>query len=103
MKGLQSGSGIVFKPTKKQINGGFLGTLAAIGILMQLIKHQTCLGKGLQVGKKPPGGYGKGMHVGPKPGNLYPYYPPPFLGSWGGEGQGLLLGKNSPFNNIPLL
>ena len=36
MKGLQSGSGIVFKPTKKQINGGFLGKLAAIGIPMAI-------------------------------------------------------------------
>ena len=31
-KGLQSGKGIVLKPTKRQIHGGFLGTLAAIGI-----------------------------------------------------------------------
>ena len=28
-KGIQSGSGIVLKPTKKQIHGGLLGTLAA--------------------------------------------------------------------------
>ena len=34
--------------------------------------------------------------------------PPPFIGSWEGrgkkkKGQGLLLGKNSPFKNIPLV
>ena len=33
--------------------------------------------------------------------------PPPFIGSWEGRGkkigQGLLLGKNSPFKNIPLV
>ena len=103
MKGLQSGSGIVFKPTKKQINGGFLGTLAAVGITMAIDLASKLFGSGLHVGNKSPGGHGKGMHVGPKPGNLYPYYPPPFLGSWGGEGQGLLLGKNSPFNNIPVV
>ena len=35
-KGLQSGKGIVLKPTKRQIHGGFLGTLAAIGIPMAI-------------------------------------------------------------------
>ena len=35
-KGLQSGKGIVLKPTKKQIHGGLLGTLAAIGIPMAI-------------------------------------------------------------------
>ena len=52
----------------------------------------------------PPPGSGKG----------YPYYPPPFLGTWENpigmgvkkkksKGKGLLLGKNSPFNSIPIL
>ena len=40
------------------------------------------------------------------------YQPPPFIGSWGSnqiglgkkkKGKGLLLGQNSPFNQIPLL
>ena len=35
-KGLKSGKGIVLKPTKRQIHGGFLGTLAAIGIPMAI-------------------------------------------------------------------
>ena len=38
-KGLKSGKGIVLKPTKRQIHGGFLGTLAAIGIPMAI---ETC-------------------------------------------------------------
>ena len=59
-------------------------------------------GKGLQVGAKPGKGE-KGLHVGPSPGGLYPYYPPSLLGSWPGEGQELLLGKNIPFNNIPII
>ena len=35
-KGLMSGRGIVLKPTQSQIRGGFLGTLAAIGIPMAI-------------------------------------------------------------------
>ena len=60
---------------------------------------------------------GKGKHN-----SMMPYYPPPFIGSWydyqnmvglgikkkaikkkAKKGKGLLLGKNSPFNNIPIL
>ena len=43
--------------------------------------------------------------------NPYPYMSPPFVGTWNNpvgmevknRGQGLLLGKNSPFNSIPIL
>ena len=49
-----------------------------------------------------------------KSGKGYPYYPPPFSGTWESpigmgvkkkksKGKGLLLGKNSPFNSIPIL
>ena len=50
---------------------------------------------------------------------MMPYQTPPFIGSWGNnnpiglgikkkaqkkrKGKGLLLGKNNPFNNIPIL
>ena len=50
------------------------------------------------------------------PMNQLPMYPPPFIGSWKNpvgmglkkkkprkKGKGLLLGKNSPFNGIPLI
>ena len=30
-------------------------------------------------------------------------YPPPFYGGCQKKGKGLLLGKNSPFNSIPLI
>ena len=80
-------------------------------------------GKGLQVNKTPP----------PQPPNPYsnvylphsggqmPMYPPPVYGNWNEtigmgkvkgkktgkgkkkKGQGLLLGKNSPFSGIPIL
>ena len=56
----------------------------------------------------PPSAYGEG----------YPYGPPPLFGTWENpigmgvikkkagrpsKGKGLLLGKNSPFNSIPLI
>ena len=105
---LQSGSGVVIKPTKTQ-SGGWLGTLlASIGIPMVL---KALTGKGApQIGTpKPPKG-GKGA---PRMGVLQP---PPFIGSWPKtqagmgkkkptkkKGKGLLLGPKSPFNQIPLL
>ena len=104
---LQSGSGVVIKPTKTQ-SGGFLGTLlASIGIPMVL---KALTGKGApKIGPPPKRGRGA-----PRMGV---YSPPPFIGTWdkqAGMGikkkkrqpkkeKGLLLGPKSPFNNIPLL
>ena len=105
---LQSGSGVVVKPTKTQ-SGGFLGTLlASIGIPLVL---KALTGKGApQIGIPPPPKGGRGA---PRMGA---YYPPPFIGSWPKtqagmgkkkptkkKGKGLLLGPKSPFNQIPLL
>ena len=102
MKALQSGGRLIIKPTKVQ-SGGFLGTLlASIGIPLAL-KALTGSGKGLQV---PPKTRAKGLQV--------PLKPPPFIGSWDKTGygkkknpskvgEGLLLGENSPFKNIPVL
>ena len=55
-------------------------------------------------------------HPPPPPTHGEGYYPPPFLGTWNNpigmgvkkkksksKGKGLLLGKNSPFNSIPLI
>ena len=109
-KGLQSGKGIVLKPTKKQIHGGLLGALAAIGIPMAIELASKIFGKGLQVPRKA----AAGLQVSQKP---FLWQPPPFYGTWGkapawGKGQGrgkgkkgkgLLLGENSPFNQIPIL
>ena len=119
-KGLKSGKGIVLKPTKRQIHGGFLGTLAAIGIPMAIELASKIFGsgagqglqvsskaggKGLQVSKKTGVGVGQGLQVSQKP---FLWQPPPFYGTWRGEGRGkkgkgLLLGDNSPFNHIPIL
>ena len=115
---LQSGSGVVIKPTIKQ--SGFLGTLlASIGIPMVL---KALTGSGLHVEKSrpkrsihvyvPPKMKGKGKNNK----MMMPYQPPPFIGNWKNpiglgikkkaakkKGKGILLGPNSPFNKIPLL
>ena len=119
-KMFQSGGRVVIKPTRKQVEGGFLGTLASIGIPMAISLVSKMFGGGLQVDRRgtsnsanvyvpppPPSTYGEG----------YPYHPPPpFICSWENpigmgvkkkkpksKGSGLLLGKNSPFNSIPML
>ena len=112
---------LAIKPTRKQIEGGFLGTLASIGIPMAISLVSKMFGSGLQVDRRgssntanvyvphpppPPSTYGEG----------YPYRSPPFIGTWENpigmgvkkkktksKGSGLLLGKNSPFNSIPIL
>ena len=109
-KGLQSGKGIVLKPTKRQIHGGLLGTLAAIGIPMAIELASKIFGsgagQGLQVPRKAgmglqvPRKAAAGLQVSQKP---FLWQPPPFYGSWEGQGEGLLLGENSPFNSIPIL
>ena len=113
LKALQSGGQLVIKPTRTQ-QGGFLGTLlASIGVPLLL---NTLTGKGLQADRTGttnamsvyvPGPKSKGGRVI----NPYPYMSPPFVGTWNNpvgmevknRGQGLLLGKNSPFNSIPIL
>ena len=113
-KGLQSGKAIVLKPTKRQIHGGFLGTLAAIGIPMAIELASKIFGSGLQTPRKAggkglqtPRKAGMGLQVSQKP---FLWQPPPFYGTWEGQGRGkgkkgkgLLLGDNSPFNHIPIL
>ena len=114
---LQSGSGVVIKPTIKQ-SGGFLGTLlASIGIPMVL---KALTGSGLHVEKSRPkrsipvyvpSKQGKGKNK-----RMITYQQPPFIGNWKNpiglgikkkttkkKGKGILLGPNSPFNKIPLL
>ena len=93
---IQSGGQVVVYPTKTQ-SGGFLGSLlASIGIPLALEMGAKLFGKGLTMPKKA----GQGLAVMPKP-------PPPFYGNWAGrgkkKGRGLLLGANSPFQNIPLI
>ena len=84
LNALQTGNGLVIRPTQKQ-SGGFLGTLlASIGVPL-LLKALT--GKGTQVDKTgspanttpvyvPDTTNGHGMY------NPYPYRSPPFIGTW---------------------
>ena len=111
LNSLQSGGQIVVKPTKSQY-GGFLGTLlASIGLPLAIEAIKKITGKGApRMGSDSIKGHGA-----PR---LGMYQPPPFIGTWeqvrkgGGKkkappqkksGAGLLLGKNSPFKNVPLL
>ena len=122
---LHTGGRLVIKPTPKQ-TGGFLGTLlASIGVPLLL---NALTGKGLQVDKR--GSRGVANIYVPKTeqssiasskdgGLVLPmnYRSPPFIGTWSNpvgmgvpkkknnkkKGNGLLLGKNSPFKGIPLL
>ena len=111
---MQTGSGVHVKPTKKQQEGGFLGSLlASIGVPLALEAFKKMTGSGgPRIGKAPKQDGG----AAPRLGAYQP--PPPFFGTWeqvpgtigAGKkktkkktGDGLLLGKNSPFNQIPLL
>ena len=123
----QSGKRVYIKPTPGQIQGGFLGTLASIGIPMAISLLPKLFGRGLQVDTQMPintanvyvprgGSATKTLLTNNiNPYTRYPYQSPPFIGSWDNpigmgikkkkskKGRGLLLGKNSPFNSIPIL
>ena len=117
-KVFKTGGRLVIKPTQTQIEGGFLGTLATIGIPMAISLVSKMLGSGLQVDSGSSSNT-RGVYVPPSHGEGY--YPPPFLGTWENpvgmgvkknskgkgkkksKGSGLLLGKNSPFNSIPII
>ena len=112
---------MVIKPTRKQVEGGFLGTLASIGIPMAIsLVSKLFSGKGLLVDKQQSSST-RNVYVPPVQthgeGHYYPYQSPPFSGTWEnpvgmgvkkktkgrGKKKGILLGPSSPFNSIPLL
>lgn len=110
MNALQSVSSVNIRPTKVRIGHGLGTLLASIGIPM-LISAIT--GKGA-----PQMGRPRSLPNNQEGGEFNPMYqPPPFIGSWspipgaglkkndkkGKKGQGLLFGKNSPFNSIPII
>ena len=129
---LHTGGQLVVKPTKTQ-SGGFLGTLlASIGVPL-LLNALTGKGlqvdrrrsrRSANVYAPKTGQPGRGLQVDKHglTGSVPIYVPshytsPPFFGSWDNpvgmgikkkknnkkKGNGLLLGKNSPFKGIPLL
>ena len=89
------GSGVTLKLSKLQNSkqGGFIGTLLA-GLAGRLLPSLLG-GKGLVL----PGSKGKGLMLpGTKrQGRSYRFDEPQILG------KGLILGKNSPFKNVPIL
>ena len=125
-----NGGQLIIKPTKTQ-SGGFLCTLlASIGVPMLL---NALTGRGLQVDNKRSKRSANvhvpkmqnNKSTSSKDGGLVlpmDYRSPPFIGTWENpiglsvkskkkvpkkrgqkKGKALLLGKNSPFNNIPIL
>ena len=89
------GSGVTLKLSKLQISkqGGFIGTLLA-GLAGSLLPSLLG-GKGLVL----PGSKGKGLMLPGtiRQGRSYRFDEPQILG------KGLILGKNSPFKNVPIL
>ena len=80
----KTGGRLVIKPTRKQIEGGFLGTLASIGIPMAVSLVRKMPRSGLQVDRTPSRNT-KNVYVPPVTqgeGHYYPYRSPPFNGTW---------------------
>ena len=99
-KTMQTGGRLVIKPTRKQVEGGFLGTLASIGIPIAIELVSKMFGKGLQVDKTPPppppNPYSN-VYL-PQSGGKFPMYPPPVYGNWGetiGMGKKKKTGKGN--------
>ena len=80
-KVFQTGGRLVIKPTKAQIEGGFLGTLASIGIPMAISLLPKLFGSGLQVDRAPTSNT-RNVYVPRTQGEGYEYFPPPFNGNW---------------------
>ena len=80
-KAYQTGGRLVIKPTRKQIEGGFLGTLASIGIPMAISLVSKMFGGGLQVDRRGSSNTAN-VYVPPTDGGGYPYRSPPFIGTW---------------------
>ena len=102
---MQTGGRLVIKPTRKQIDGGFLGALASIGILIAIELVSKMFGKGLQVDKTPPppppNPYSN-VYL-PQSGGKFPMYPPPVyenrnktIGMGKGKGKKTGKGKKRP-------
>lgn len=120
-KAHQTGKSIHISAPKTQ-SGGFLGTLlASIGVplVLDMVKKMTGNG-GPQIGAPPPPKRGRGgQQIGaPTPHKrgrvvLKLVLLHLFFGNWTGYsvgrgkkktlGEGILFGKNSPFNGVPLL
>ena len=83
-KVMQTGGRLIIKPTRKQIDGGFLSALASIGVPLAIELVSKIFGKGIQVDKTPPppppNPYSN-VYL-PQSGGKLPMYPQPFHGNW---------------------
>ena len=77
----QTGRRPAIKPARRQIEGGFLGTLASIGIPMAISLVSKIFGSGLQVDRQSSSNTAN-AYVPPTHGEGYPYQSPPFYGTW---------------------
>ena len=97
-----AGKPVKIKLTPEQIQGGTLGTLAAIGIPAAISLVSKLFGSGLQVdGQLPSNTANVYVQKGGKHHYLNPYQSPPFLGTWEqiyGNGK-----KKKPKNQLLLL
>ena len=93
-KAHQSGGKLVIRPTQKQIEGGFIGTLAAIGIPAAISLASKLFGSGLQVDRGMSNNT-KNVYVPSSEGGNH--FPPPFIGTWENPtGMGVKKGKKKP-------
>ena len=97
-KSYQTGGKLVIKPTRKQIEGGFLGTLASIGIPMAISLVCKMFGGGLQVDRRGSSNTAN-VYVPPTHGEGYPYRSPPFIGTWENP-IGMGVKKKSPKERV---
>ena len=84
-KAYQTGRRLAIKPTRRQIEGGFLGTLASIGISMAISLVSKMFGSGLQVDRQSSSNTANVYVPHPPPpthGEGYPYHSLPFFGTW---------------------
>ena len=103
-KAYQTGGQLVIKPTRKQIEGGFLGTLAPIGIPMAISLVSKMFGSGLQVDRRGSSNTAN-VYVPHSPprtrGEGYPYRSPPFFGTWENPiGMGVKKKSQSPKEKV---
>ena len=80
----QSGGRLVIKPTRKLVEGGFLGTLASKGIPMAISLVSKMFGSGLQVDRQASSNT-RNVYVPPVKTHgdgYYPYQSLPFFGNW---------------------
>ena len=80
---IQSGGRLMLKPTRKQVEAGFLETLASIGIPIAIELVSKMFGSRLQVDKRPPPPPPPNPYSNVYYGGQFPMYPPPFYGTLG--------------------